>query len=157
MTKPTASPLIWQNLSNGIRINRLIFHRTLEMRKEITIIMDEEEEQMPFVFRITEPFARGKIQRLGFDRRKRESRIYEYAIQRYYMDLIGVAIALVIIISRIYLAFDFGQPLSGSIPLNESDAIVFLLSISTLMKNWTLMGDYRKNVITRIEAVAKSK
>jgi len=25
------------------------------------------------------------------------------------------------------------------------------------MKNWTLMGDYRKNVITRIEAVAKSK
>lgn len=127
------------------------------MRKEITIIMDEEEEQMPFVFRITEPLARGKIQRLGFDRRRRESRIYEYAIQRYYMDLIGVAIALVIIISRIYLAFDFGQPLSGSIPLNESDAIVFLLSISTLMKNWTLMGDYRKNVITRIEAVAKSK
>ena len=135
----------------------MIFHRTLEMRKEITIIMDEEEEQMPFVFRITEPFARGKIQRLGFDRRRIESRIYEYAIQRYYMDLIGVAIALVIIISRIYLAFDFGQPLSGSIPLNESDAIVFLLSISTLMKNWTLMGDYRKNVITRIEAVAKSK
>ena len=73
------------------------------------------------------------------------------------MDLIGVVIALVIIISRIYLAFDFGQPLSGSIPLNESDAIVFLLSISTLMKNWTLIGDYRKNVITRIEAVAKSK
>ena len=73
------------------------------------------------------------------------------------MDMIGVAIALVIIIGRIYLAFDFGQPLSGIIPLNESDAIVFLLSISTLMKNWTLMGDYRKNVITRIEAVAKSK
>ena len=127
------------------------------MKKEISILMDDEEEQMPFVFRITEPFAKGKIQRLGFDRRKRESRIYEYAIQRYYMDLIGVAIALVIIISRIYLAFDFGQPLSGSFPLNESDAIVFLLSISTLLKNWTLMGDYRKNVITRIEAVAKSK
>ena len=127
------------------------------MKKEISKLMDDEEEQMPFVFRITEPFAKGKIQRLGLDRRKRESRIYEYAIQRYYMDLIGVAIALVIIISRIYLAFDFGQPLSGSIPLNESDAIVFLLSISTLLKNWTLIGDYRKNVITRIEAVAKSK
>ena len=127
------------------------------MGKEITIIMDDEEEKMPFVFRITEPFAKGKIRKLGFDRRKRESRIYEYAIQRYYMDLIGVALALVIITSRIYLAFDFGQPLSGSIPLNESDAIVFLLSISTLLKNWTLMGDYRKNVITRIEAVAKSK
>ena len=141
----------------GVSDTPFDFHRTLEMRKEITIIMDDEEEQMPFVFRITEPFARGKIQRLGFDRRKRESRIYEYAIQRYYMDLIGVVIALVIIISRIYLAFDFGQPLSGSIPLNESDAIVFLLSISTLMKNWTLIGDYRKNVITRIEAVAKSK
>ena len=119
--------------------------------------MDDEEEQMPFVFRITEPFARGKIQRLGLDRRRRESRIYEYAIQRYYMDMIGVAIAFVIIIGRIYLAFDFGQPLSGSIPLNESDAIVFLLSISTLMKNWTLIGDYRKNVITRIESIAKSK
>lgn len=118
---------------------------------------DEEEEQMPFVFRITEPFAKGKIQRLGFDRRRRESRIYEYAIQRYYMDVIGVLIALTIIIGRIYLAYDVGQPLSGSIPLNESDLIVFLLSISTLMKNWTLMGDYRKNVITRIEAVAKSK
>ena len=141
----------------GIRIHPLKLHRTLQMKKEISILMDDEEEQMPFVFRITEPFAKGKIQRLGFDRRKRESRIYEYAIQRYYMDLIGVAIALVIIISRIYLAFDFGQPLSGSIPLNESDAIVFLLSISTLFKNWTLMGDYRKNVITRIEAVAKSK
>ena len=127
------------------------------MKKEISKLMDDDEEQMPFVFRITEPFAKGKIQRLGFDRRKRESRIYEYAIQRYYMDLIGVAIALVIIISRIYLAFDFGQPLSGSIPLNESDAIVFLLSILTLLKNWTLIGDYRKNGITRIEAVAKSK
>ena len=141
----------------GIRIHPLKIHRTLQIKKEISTLMDDEEEQMPFVFRITEPFAKGKIQRLGFDRRKRESRIYEYAIQRYYMDLIGVAIALVIIISRIYLAFDFGQPLSGSIPLNESDAIVFLLSISTLLKNWTLIGDYRKNVITRIEAVAKSK
>jgi len=119
--------------------------------------MDDEEEEMPFVFRLTEPFARGKIARLGFDRRRRESRIYEYAIQRYYMDLIGVAIALVIVIGRIYLAFDIGQPLSGSIPLNESDALVFLLSISTLMKNWTLIGDYRKNVITRIESIAKSK
>ena len=78
-------------------------HRTLQMKKEISKLMDDDEEQMPFVFRITEPFAKGKIQRLGFDRRKRESRIYEYAIQRYYMDLIGVAIALVIIISRIYL------------------------------------------------------
>jgi len=119
--------------------------------------MDDEEEQMPFVFRMTEPFARGKIQRLGFDRRRRESRVYEYAIQRYYMDLIGVVIALAIIIGRIYLAFDLGQPMSGSIPLNESDAIVFSLSILTLMKNWTLIGDYRKNVITRIEAIAKSK
>ena len=112
---------------------------------------------MPFVFRITEPFARGKIQRLGFDRRKRESKIYEYAIQRYYMDVIEVVIALLIIVGRLYLAFDFGQPLSGSIPLNESDSIVFLLSISTLLKNWTLMGDYRKNVITRIETVANTK
>jgi len=117
----------------------------------------EEEEKMPLVFRITEPFARGKIRKLGFDRRKRESKIYEYAIQRYYMDLIEVLLALIIIISRVYLAFDFGQPLSGSIPLNESDLIVFLLSISTLLKNWTLMSDYRKNVIVRIEAVAKSK
>ena len=112
---------------------------------------------MPFVFRITEPFARGKIQRLGFDRRKRESKIYEYAIQRYYMDVIEVVIALLIIVGRLYLAFDFGQPLSGIIPLNESDSIVFLLSISTLLKNWTLMGDYRKNVITRIETVANTK
>ena len=119
--------------------------------------MEDEEERMPFVFRLTEPFARGKINTLGFDRRRRESRIFEYAIQRYYMDLIGLAMALIIITGRIYLAFDIGQPLSGSIPLNESDAIVFLLSILTLMKNWTLMGDYRKNVITRIEAVAKSK
>ena len=117
----------------------------------------EEEEKMPFVFRITEPFARGKIQRLGFDRRKRESKIYEYAIQRYYMDVIEIVIALLIIVGRLYLAFDFGQPLSGSIPLNESDSIVFLLSISTLLKNWTLMGDYRKNVITRIETVANTK
>ena len=119
--------------------------------------MDDEEEHMPFVFRITEPIARRKIRVLGFDRRRRESRIYEYAIQRYYMDLIGVIIALIIILTRIYLAFDFGQPMSGSIPLNESDAIIFLLSISTLMKNWTLIRDYQKNVITRIEAVAKSK
>lgn len=119
--------------------------------------MDEQEEQMPIVFRITEPFARGKIRRLGFDRRRRESRVYEYAIQRYYMDLIGIAIALVIIFGRIYLAFDLGQPMSGTIPLNDSDAIVFSLSIMTVIKNWTLAGDYRKNVITRIESIAKSK
>jgi|TARA_B110000305_G_C19440495_1_gene641545 hypothetical protein len=127
------------------------------MRLQLKKNMDDEEEHMPFVFRITEPIARRKIRVLGFDRRRRESRIYEYAIQRYYMDLIGVIIALIIILTRIYLAFDFGQPMSGSIPLNESDAIIFLLSISTLMKNWTLIRDYQKNVITRIEAVAKSK
>ena len=127
------------------------------MKKEISILMDDEEEQMPFVFRITEPFAKGKIQRLGFDRRKRESRIYEYAIQRYYMDLIGVAIALVIIISRIYLAFDFGQPYSGSIPLNGSDIFVFIMTVSTFTKNVTLKNHYKKNVVERIEAAARGK
>ena len=139
---------IWVSPSN---------HRRLNMRLQLKKNMDDEEEHMPFVFRITEPIARRKIRVLGFDRRRRESRIYEYAIQRYYMDIIGVIIALIIILTRIYLAFDFGQPMSGSIPLNESDAIIFLLSISTLMKNWTLIRDYQKNVITRIEAVAKSK
>jgi hypothetical protein len=63
---------------------------------------------MPFVFRITEPIAGRKIRGFGFDRRRRESRIYEYSIQRSYMDLIVVVIAFTIIIVRIYLAFGFG-------------------------------------------------
>ena len=112
---------------------------------------------MPFVFRITEPFAKGKIQRLGFDRRKRESKIYEYAIQRYYMDVIEIVILLLFLVGRYYLAFDFGQPLSGSIPLSEGDTIVFLFSVWTFLKNWTLMSAYRNNVITRINAVANTK
>jgi hypothetical protein len=116
---------------------------------------EEYEEKMPFVFRLSAPFATMKIKSLGFDRRKRESKIYEYAIHRYYMDFIEVALALSIIISRIYLAFDFGQPLSGSVPLNGSDVFIFILTVSTLSKNIQLMNDYKKNVIERIETISK--
>ena len=66
-------------------------------------------------------------------------------------------VALTIIVCRVYLAYDFGQPLSGSVPLNGSDVFVFLLTISTLSKNWTLMSDYRKNVVERIEIAAKQR
>ena len=117
--------------------------------------MAEEEDEMPFVFKITAPFARMKIRSLGFDRRKRETKIYEYAIHRYYMDFIEILVALSVIVCRVYLAHDFGQPFSGSVPLNGSDFFVFLLTISTFTKNWTLMSDYRKNVVERIETAAK--
>ena len=117
--------------------------------------MAEQDDEMPLVFKITAPFARMKIRSLGFDRRKRETKIYEYAIHRYYMDFIEIMVALTIIVCRVYLAYDFRQPLSGSVPLNGSDVFVFLLTISTLSKNWTLMSDYRKNVVERIEIAAK--
>tara|TARA_B100002052_G_C15549906_1_gene448585 strand:- start:154 stop:513 length:360 start_codon:yes stop_codon:yes gene_type:complete len=119
--------------------------------------MAEQDDEMPLVFKITAPFARMKIRSLGFDRRKRETKIYEYAIHRYYMDFIEIMVALTIIVCRVYLAYDFGQPLSGSVPLNGSDVFVFLLTISTLSKNWTLMSDYRKNVVERIEIAAKQR
>ena len=117
--------------------------------------MKEDADEMPLVFKITAPFARMKIRSLGFDRRKRETKIYEYAIHRYYMDFIEIMVALTIIVCRVYLAYDFGQPFSGSVPLNGSDFFVFLLTVSTLSKNWTLMADYRKNVVERIETAAK--
>ncbi len=119
--------------------------------------MDEEKEEMPFVFRFTAPFAKWKIRTLGFDRRRRDTKIFEYAIHRYYMDFIEIIFALFIIVVRIYLAIDFGQPYSGIVPLNESDIIVFTLTVSTFLKNWTLMKDYRKNVVRRIETAAKSR
>jgi len=117
--------------------------------------MDDEPEQMPFIFRLTAPLAKMKMKSLGFDRRKRESKIYEYAIHRYYMDFIEVFVAVSIIVVRIYLAIDFNQPYSGSVPLNGSDIFVFILTISTLMKNLDLIKDYKKNVIQRIEVAAK--
>ena len=119
--------------------------------------MAEEEDEMPFVFKITAPFARMKIRSLGFDRRKRETKIYEYAIHRYYMDYIEILLALTIIVVRIYLAFDIGQPYSGTIPLNGSDVFVFVLTVNTFVKNWTLISDYKKNVIERIETAARSR
>ena len=117
--------------------------------------MTEEKEEMPFVFKLTAPFAKWKIRTLGFDRRRRETKIYEYAIHRYYMDIIEISVAAVIIIARIYLAVNIGQPYGGTIPLNESDFIVFALTVGTLMKNWTLIIDYQKNVVERIETAAK--
>jgi hypothetical protein len=119
--------------------------------------MDDEPEQMPFIFRITSPLAKMKMKALGFDRRKRESKIYEYAIHRYYMDFIEVFMAASIIVIRIYLAYDFSQPFSGTVPLNGSDIFVFILTISTLIKNIDLIKDYKKNVIQRIEVAAKKK
>jgi hypothetical protein len=119
--------------------------------------MAEEEDEMPFVFKITAPFARMKIRSLGFDRRKRETKIYEYAIHRYYMDFIEIFVALTIMVVRIYLAFDLGQPYSGTVPLNGSDVFVFMLTVSTFMKNWTLISDYRKNVVGRIETAAGNR
>ena len=119
--------------------------------------MSEEKEEMPLVFRLTAPFARWKIRNLGFDRRRRDTKIFEYAIHRYYMDFIEILVALFIIAIRLYLAFDIGQPYSGTVPLNESDLIVFFLTISTFLKNWTLMKDYRRNVVQRIETAAKSQ
>ena len=115
------------------------------------------EQKMPLVFRITQPFARMRMRLLGMDRRKRETKIYEYAIHRYYMDVIELIIALAVIIGRVYLAFDIGQPYSGTIPLNESDALVFGLTISTFLKNYDLIVDYRKNVIKRIETAARKR
>ena len=119
--------------------------------------MNEEEDEMPFVFKLTAPLAKWRISALGFDRRRRDTKIFEYAIHRYYMDIIEILVAISIIITRIYLAIDIGQPYSGSIPLNSSDFIVFALTIGTFLKNWTLIKDYRKNVIGRIDAVAKNK
>ena len=119
--------------------------------------MAEEEEEMPLVFKVTAPFARMKIRSLGFDRRRRETKIFEYAIHRYYMDMIGLFVTYAIIIARIYLAFDFGQPYSGSIPLNGSDIFVFLMTVSTFTKNVTLKNHYKKNVVERIEAAARGK
>ncbi len=118
---------------------------------------DTGEQKMPFVFRITQPFAKMRMRLLGMDRRKRETKIYEYAIHRYYMDVIELIMAFLIILGRIYLAFDIGQPYSGTIPLNESDALVFALTISTFLKNYDLIVDYRKNVIKRIETAAKTR
>ena len=69
--------------------------------------MAEQDDEMPLVFKITAPFARMKIRSLGFDRRKRETKIYEYAIHRYYMDFIEIMVALTIIVCRVYLAYDF--------------------------------------------------
>ena len=119
--------------------------------------MEEDADEMPFVFKITAPFARMKIRSLGFDRRKRETKIYEYAIHRYYMDFIEILVALTIIICRVYLAFDFGQPYSGAVPLNGSDIFIFIMTLATFSKNWTLMSDYRKNVVERIETAARKK
>ena len=118
---------------------------------------EEQEEEMPFIFRVTEPFAIKKIKALGFDRRRRESKIYETAIHRYYMDILEMAVAFVVIVGRLYLAIDIGQPYSGSMPLNESDALVFFISIMTLTKNRMLVDHYKKNVVNRIEAVAKKR
>ena len=119
--------------------------------------MSQEKEEMPLVFRWTAPFAKWKIRSLGFDRRKRDTKIFEYAIHRFYMDFIGLIFALFIIVARIYLAFDLGQPYSGILPLNESDIIVFTLTVTTFLKNWTLIKDYRKNVVHRIEKEARSR
>ena len=119
--------------------------------------MDEGKDEMPVVFKLTAPFAKWKIRTLGFDRRRRDTKIFEYAIHRYYMDIIEVLVALFIIVARIYLAVNIGQPYSGMIPLNESDFIVFALTIGTFLKNWTLIKDYRKNVVGRIEIAAKNK
>jgi hypothetical protein len=119
--------------------------------------MNEEEDEMPFVFKLTAPLAKWRISALGFDRRRRDTKIFEYAIHRYYMDIIEILVAISIIITRIYLAFDIGQPYSGAVPLNKSDFIVFTLTVGTFLKNWTLIKDYRKNVIGRIDAVAKNR
>ena len=118
--------------------------------------MAKEKDDMPVVFKLTAPFAKWKIRTLGFDRRRRDTKIFEYAIHRYYMDIIEILVALFIMVVRIYLAIDFGQPYSGIIPFNESDFIVFGLTISTFLKNWTLIKDYRKNVVQRIETAANS-
>jgi hypothetical protein len=129
------------------------------MKKRIYLSdnMEEDADEMPFVFKITAPFARMKIRSLGFDRRKRETKIYEYAIHRYYMDFIEIFVALTIIICRVYLAIDFGQPYSGSVPLNGSDIFVFIMTLGTFSKNWTLIADYRKNVVNRIETAARKR
>jgi len=116
----------------------------------------EDEEQMPFVYRISQPLARKSIRKMGFDRRRRESRIYEYAIHRYYMDILEMVFAFLVIIARLYLAFDFNQPFSGSMPLQGGDVFIFLLTTITIAKNWQLLRDYRKNVVIRIEAISKS-
>ena len=117
--------------------------------------LEDEDEKMPFVYRITAPLAKRKIKKLGFDRRKRESKIYEFAIQRYYMDILEILIAALVIVARLYLAFDLDLPFSGSMPLVGSDSLLFIISISTILKNWTLLGDYRKNVVTRIETTSR--
>ena len=117
----------------------------------------EEEDTMPMVYRMTAPFAKMTIRSLGFDRRRRDTKVYEYAIHRFYMDIMGIISALLIISIRLYLAFDVGQPYSGMFPLQGSDVLLFWITIITLLKNWQLLKDYRKNVFDRIKAIAKNR
>ena len=114
-----------------------------------------EYYELPAVYRFTEPFARRKIKSMGFDRRKRETKIFELSIHRYYMDLIEVYIAIVVFIGRVYLGVESEYPFGGIMPFNSVDAILLFFTAYTITKNKALIAHYKKNIVERIEAISK--
>ena len=114
-----------------------------------------EEYELPFVYRLTEPFAKRKIKAMGFDRRKRETKIFELSIHRYYMDLIEVYLAIALLIGRVYLGIESEYPFGGSMPFNSVDAILLFFTAYTITKNQALIAHYKKNIVERIESISR--
>jgi hypothetical protein len=118
-------------------------------------------KRLPLVYRIAYPFARRQIEEHGFDRRKNESRIYEYAILRYYVDRIELMLAAVFLVGRIYLTLPLSRwtgldlPLAGVSPLGWSDSAVILIAALTIITRRQLLTDYRRNVVQRIKKISR--
>ena len=100
--------------------------------------------------------ARRRMEGLGFDRRRRESGVFEYALLRYYADWLGLIVAAVFIIGRLYLWIDLGTLGSASLPFEPMrDGPIFALALWQLFSARTAISDFREHVVDRIERIAE--
>lgn len=117
-------------------------------------------ERLPWVYRRAMPFARRRIKQLGFDQRTHEGRIFRYAVLRYYVDVLELLFALAVVVGRIYLwapgyvPVDDAWPLAGTVKLTGWDVLVFGWSILAVCSRVSLIRDYHRHVVTRLDKVA---
>lgn len=115
------------------------------------------EFRFSHVYRIVARFARRRMENLGFDRRRRESGVFEYAMLRFYADRIGFWLAASVIAIRLYLWADIGAPWSGTMAFDPTrDGLIFGMALWRLASSrWALM-DFKEHVVDRIERIAEA-
>ena len=88
------------------------------------------------------------IRNYGFDRRKSSTKMLEFLYFRYLADYAAAgAMAMFLIVRYLLMVEMDGIPFSGTVPYDDSDIFMLLISLWILLSNFRRIREYKIKVI----------